>query len=122
LPIAVTINSGLQFDRAELCIESYNPFGNRSLIRRLQRRSFDSHDIEMLPSEPSLLVLHEIRELNKECEILILSNPEQIRDRVTALIQGADDYLLKPLLKARCRIHSTATISPTASLTSTTYK
>ncbi|MDH3856688.1 MAG: response regulator [Gammaproteobacteria bacterium] len=50
----------------------------------------------MLPKESSLLVLHEIRELDREVDILILSARDQIHDRVTALIQGADDYLVKP--------------------------
>jgi len=50
----------------------------------------------MLPKESSLLALHEIRELDPNVDILILSTPEQIHDRVTALIQGADDYLVKP--------------------------
>jgi two-component system copper resistance phosphate regulon response regulator CusR len=50
----------------------------------------------MLPKESSLLVLHEIRELDREVEILILSTQDQIHDRVTALIQGADDYLEHP--------------------------
>ena len=50
----------------------------------------------MLPKESSLLVLHEIRELDREVEILILSTQNQIHDRVTALIQGADDYMVHP--------------------------
>jgi DNA-binding response OmpR family regulator len=50
----------------------------------------------MLPRDSSLLVLHEIRESNREVEILILSARDQIHDRVTALIQGANDYLVKP--------------------------
>lgn len=50
----------------------------------------------MLPKESSLLALHEIHELDPDVDILILSTPEQIHDRVTALIQGADDYLVKP--------------------------
>ena len=50
----------------------------------------------MLPSESSLLVLHEIRESNRDVAILVLSRRDQIHDRVTALIQGADDYLVKP--------------------------
>ena len=50
----------------------------------------------MLPKESILLALHEIRELDRDVGILILSTPEQIHDRVTALIQGADDYLVKP--------------------------
>lgn len=50
----------------------------------------------MLPGKSSLLVLHELRELDQKVEILILSTADQIHDRVTALIQGADDYLVKP--------------------------
>ena len=50
----------------------------------------------VLQRESSLLVLHEIRELDRHVDILILSTPEQIHDRVTALIQGADNYLEKP--------------------------
>ena len=50
----------------------------------------------MLPKASILLALHEIRELDRDVDILILSTPEQIHDRVTALIQGADDYLVKP--------------------------
>jgi len=50
----------------------------------------------MLPKESILLALHEIRELDPNVDILILSTPEQIHDRVTALIQGADDYLVEP--------------------------
>ncbi len=50
----------------------------------------------MLPKESSLLVLHEIREMDRDVEILILATRDQIHDRVTALIQGADDYLVKP--------------------------
>jgi len=50
----------------------------------------------MLPKESSLLALHDIHELDPNVDILILSTPGQIHDRVTALIQGADDYLVKP--------------------------
>lgn len=57
-------------------------------------------DLE-LPKESSLLVLHEIRESNHEVEILILAAQDQIHDRITALIQGADDYLVKPFSAAQ---------------------
>ena len=61
------------------------------------RRAYDVIILDlMLPKESSLLVLHEIREQNREVEILIVSARDQIHDRVTALIQGADDYLVKP--------------------------
>lgn len=61
------------------------------------RRDYDVIILDlMLPKESSLLVLHEIREQNREVEILIVSARDQVHDRVTALIQGADDYLVKP--------------------------
>ncbi len=84
-----------------------------------------SHDYDviildlMLPKESSLLVLHEIREQNREVEILILSAHDQIHDRVTALIQGADDYLVTPFtfddLHARIQSLAKRRISPQSS-------
>lgn len=66
-------------------------------ISYVSERSYDIIIIDlMLPRESSLLVLHEIRELDREVEILILSTQNQIHDRVTALIQGADDYMVHP--------------------------
>ena len=66
-------------------------------ITRASRRDYDVIILDlMLPKESSLLVLHEIREQNREVEILIVSARDQVHDRVTALIQGADDYLVKP--------------------------
>jgi len=66
-------------------------------ISNASNRDYDVIILDlMLPKESSLLVLHEIRELDREVEILILSSRDQIHDRVTALIQGADDYLVKP--------------------------
>ena len=50
----------------------------------------------MLPRESSLLVLHEIRESDRNVKILLLSEHDQVHDRVTALIKGANDYLVKP--------------------------
>jgi len=82
-------------ERQQHCVEQV--CGGREAISRATRQSYDLIVLDlMLSSDTSLLVLHEIRELNRNCDILILSNPEQIRDRVTALIQGADDYLVKP--------------------------
>ncbi len=66
-------------------------------ITNASNRDYDVIILDlMLAKESSLLVLHEIRELDREVEILILSARDQIHDRVTALIQGADDYLVKP--------------------------
>lgn len=60
-----------------------------------------------LPRDESLQILHEIREADHEVIILVLTGSEQIHDRVTALIQGADDFLVTPVaavdLQARIR-------------------
>ena len=66
-------------------------------INQVSSRHYDIIILDlMLPKESSLRVLHEIRESDRDVEILILSARDQIHDRVTALIQGADDYLIKP--------------------------
>jgi len=66
-------------------------------IERAAQEVYDVIILDLLqPSASSLLLLHEIRQLNRDSKILILSAPEQIGERVTALIQGADDYLVKP--------------------------
>ena len=81
-------HSGYNIDRV---------FDGREAITRASNQAYDLIILDlMLSRDSSLLVLHEIRELNRDVEILILSSREQIRDRVTALIQGADDYLVKP--------------------------
>jgi DNA-binding response OmpR family regulator len=70
-------------------------------IARAAQEVFDLIIIDLMqPSASSLLLLHEIRQLNRDSKILILSTPEQIGERVTALIQGADDYLVKPFTAA----------------------
>jgi len=81
--------------RQHHCVEQV--CGGRAAISRASQQNYDLIVLDLvLSNDSSLLVLHEIRELNRDCEILVLSTPEQIQDRVTALIQGADDYLLKP--------------------------
>jgi len=70
--------------------------GNEA-ITRATSQAYDLIILDLkLSRDSSLLMLHEIRELNRDVDILILSSREQIPDRVTALIQGADDYLVKP--------------------------
>jgi len=85
---------------AELCEFGYEVdvvVDAAEAISCASERSYDVILLDlMLPRESSLLVLHELRELDREAEILILSTADQIHDRVTALIQGADDYLVKP--------------------------
>lgn len=70
-------------------------------IAHASRHDYDIIVLDlMLPRESSLLVLHEIRESDRDVDILVLSTQDQIHDRVTALIQGADDYLVRPFSTA----------------------
>lgn len=67
-------------------------------LQRAARFGYDVIVLDLrLPSESSLLVLHEIRETRHSVDILVLAARNQIHDRVTALIQGADDYLVIPV-------------------------
>lgn len=67
-------------------------------IELAAKRSYDAVILDLIPPrETSLRVLHEVRESDDEVRILILTERDQIHDRVTALIQGADDYLVKPI-------------------------
>ena len=71
--------------------------GNKAIARAAERE-YDVIVLDLrLPSESSLLVLHEIRESDRRVDILVLAARNQIHDRVTALIQGADDYLVTPV-------------------------
>lgn len=70
--------------------------GKRAVIQA-REQDYDVIILDlMLPRESSLLVLHEIREFDPDVDILIISARDQIHDRITALIQGANDYLVKP--------------------------
>lgn len=60
-------------------------------------RSYDVIILDLVPPrEKSLRVLHEIREADRDAGILVLTGSDQVHDRVTALIQGADDFLVEP--------------------------
>jgi len=50
----------------------------------------------MLPKVPGMTVLEKIREQNTQTPVLILSAKQAVEDRVWALQNGADDFLVKP--------------------------
>lgn len=60
-----------------------------------------------LPDKDGLLLLKDIRSVNKNIPILILTARDALEDRIKGLDGGADDYLLKPFaieeLAARIR-------------------
>lgn len=50
----------------------------------------------LLPGLDGLSVLKQIRSRNNKTHVLVLSAKDQVRDRITGLALGADDYLIKP--------------------------
>lgn len=50
----------------------------------------------MLPGMEGVEVCTRIRQKNIHCPIIMLTAKDQIKDRVTGLNSGADDYLIKP--------------------------
>lgn len=55
----------------------------------------------VLPSTGDLEILSEIRAAGIQTPVLMLTAKGDIQDKVTGLNLGADDYLAKPLNKAR---------------------
>ncbi len=83
----------------------------RQAVARVSIEPFEAIVIDLGHGvESGLLALHEIRESNREIPILALFAQDQIHDRVTALIQGADDYLARPftLAELQARLESLA--------------
>lgn len=50
----------------------------------------------MLPGLDGLSILHRIRQKQRPAQVLILSAKDTVKDRVSGLQTGADDYLTKP--------------------------
>ena len=72
----------------------------REAINRASIEPFEAIVLDLAQAAGSrLLLLHELRESNREMPILVVSGQDQIHDRVTALIQGADDYLVRPFTR-----------------------
>lgn len=50
----------------------------------------------MLPKKGGLTVIHELRSKGKKTPILVLTARDAVKDKVTVLDAGGDDYLTKP--------------------------
>jgi DNA-binding response OmpR family regulator len=55
----------------------------------------------MMPKKDGLSVLREIRQKNKHVPVLLLTAKDSVEDPVRGLDAGANDYLVKPVDKAR---------------------
>jgi len=77
-------------------------------IGRIQEDDFDLVLLDvMLPGMDGFEVLHRLREVGTSVRVLMLTARGEVKDRVTGLQMGADDYLSKPFamqeLVARAR-------------------
>jgi DNA-binding response OmpR family regulator len=74
----------------------------------LKSQNYDLVILDLgLPDQDGLLLLKDIRDINKNIPVLILTARDALEDRLKGLDGGADDYLLKPFaieeLAARIR-------------------
>jgi DNA-binding response OmpR family regulator len=88
---------------------SVEPFRNAEAAEAaLRAESFDLAIVDIgLPGIDGFELVRRVRRSGLTVPILMLTARDEIRDRVTALDLGADDYLFKPFavpeLAARCR-------------------
>jgi DNA-binding response OmpR family regulator len=73
----------------------------QSAIEKIYAYDYDCILLDlMLPGGDGLSILEEIKKLNKEDGIIIISAKNTIEDKVKGLKLGADDYLAKPFHQA----------------------
>lgn len=78
-------------------------------LRFVASGPFDSILLDLgLPDTPGLEVCRQIRQLNDQTPILIVTGVDSTESRVTLLNSGADDYITKPfdVAELRARINS----------------
>ena len=72
-------------------------FNGNDALDYLQSGSYDGVILDiMMPGKDGLQVLREMRAMGNATPVLLLSARGELRDRVTGLELGADDYLPKP--------------------------
>lgn len=68
-----------------------------SAVQLLASKTFDVVILDrMLPDLPGLEVLKQLRQMNREVSVLVLTALGSVDERVNGLNAGADDYLVKP--------------------------
>src|SRR5512137_2310405 len=91
--IAQTIKKGLEQERYAVDV-TYTGSDGFDLA---STESYDAIILDlMLPGMDGLTICKELRKKNIHTPILVLTAKGQIRDKVTGLDSGADDYLTKP--------------------------
>jgi DNA-binding response OmpR family regulator len=80
----------------------------QGVLRLLQEQSFDTLILDLgLPDIDGIDLLKQIRQVSIDIPIIVLTARDSIKNRVTGLDHGADDYVTKPVstdeLAARIR-------------------
>ena len=71
--------------------------GGDEALSRLREHTFDLVVLDvMMPGSDGIEVCERLRALGDRLPVLMLTARDAVRDRVTGLDAGADDYLLKP--------------------------
>jgi two-component system response regulator MprA len=71
--------------------------GGDEALTRLRERPFDLVVLDvMMPGSDGIEVCERLRAVGDRLPVLMLTARDAVRDRVTGLEAGADDYLLKP--------------------------
>ncbi len=81
----------------------------QSFIQMMQRESFDMVILDWnLPDTTGLDLMRKIREIETQTVVIFITSRSSESDIVTALRQGADDYLVKPISQAETRARITS--------------
>jgi two-component system response regulator MprA len=89
-------------------------------LARLSARAFDAMVLDvMMPGSDGIEVCEQLRASGNELPVLMLTARDAVRDRVTGLEAGADDYLVKPfaneelVARVRALLRRAGTVSET---------
>lgn len=76
-------------------------FDFKGAMKKIHEYDYDCILLDiMLPGGDGLLILQELKKLNKQDGVIIISAKNALEDKVAGLKLGADDYLAKPFHQA----------------------
>lgn len=91
--VAKALQEGLEADHYEVTVAQTGEDG----FYEASARAFDLIVLDlMLPGRSGIDILRTLRRQNVQTPVLILTAKDAVKDRVTGLDSGADDYLVKP--------------------------
>ena len=107
--IATLLEKGLQAKGFATTIAS----DGYEALELVQHEDFDLLILDLgLPAKDGLTVLRELRNQDERLPVIILSARNDVRDKVTGLSSGANDYMTKPfcfrelLARIRAQLHA----------------